>query len=344
MLNHKILATVCTAVALQLLAGVAYATTFSAQVTPPKAGTAQSPRAHTTTLTLSKIDQGVDGNAKSGLTTLAESLPADFVTTLGSFATCSPSLVVHGDNKPKCPDASLLGHVSGTAYAPAFHFDTTTDQGYIWKIGATRVGMWVHVSHPIPAGLAAYATISRGATPFGPVVTWDLTSWANGAQASTEIRVNNVTFSWEPGGSGQQSPSSAASSRQRRACLAKARKIKNSRRRKAAEKRCGHTNAKPKGPSTTASAPFVSTGCTSGSWAFQAQLTFFADPSETVNTSVACSPNAGASSSQPPPPPPPSPGPTAVLCPPVCTMNARGHTAPGSAATTQGSAPDLAVR
>jgi hypothetical protein len=319
MLKHKILATLCTAVTLQLLAGVAYATTFSAKVTPPKAGTTQSPQGHTTTLTLSKIDPGADGNANSGMTTLAESLPADFETTLGSFATCSPSLVVHGDNKPKCPDASLLGHVSGTAYAPAFHFDTTTDQGYIWKIGPSRVGMWVHVSHPIPAGLAAYATITRGATPFGPVVTWDLTSWANGAQASTEVRVNDITFSWEQRTATSSGTSSAAFKRRVRACQAKARRIKNRRKRRAALRRC----AKLKAPaSPTAPAPFASTGCTSGSWPFRADMTFYDNTTETDNASVACTPSAGASPGSPGPPPPPPPGP---LCPPLCpTADAAG--------------------
>jgi hypothetical protein len=45
--------------------------------------------------------------------------------------------------------------------------------------------------------------------------------------------------------------------------------------------------AKPK-PQPTAPAPFASTGCTSGSWPFQAQMTFNDHTTQTASATVAC--------------------------------------------------------
>jgi hypothetical protein len=326
MLNHKLTATICAGVALLVSAGAAQAANFSATVSPAAAGTTQSPQPHTTGLALTKIDPGIDGNAKSALVTLVESLPADFVTTLAPFATCPPSTVVHGDNKPKCPDAALLGHVTATAYLPALAFNTTSDQGYIWKIGDNRVGVWVHVSHPIPAGIAAYGTVTRGVAPFGPVVTWDMRPLADGAQAGSEIRVNDIAFTWEQRGASPPSStgtSSGSASRQLKACRAKARRIKNARKRRAALNRCAKAYQKAKRPSNPAApAPFVSTGCTSGKWPFRAQMTFFDNTTETDNASVGCTPTGGSTPANQPSSP--APGPTSPLCPPVCGVSDAG--------------------
>jgi hypothetical protein len=316
MLNHKLRATLCTTAALLLFAGAAHATTFTAKVDPAKSGTATSPQPHTTSLSLTGIYPGLGGNAKSALLTLVESLPADFETTFTGFGTCSPSVVVHGDYKPKCPDAALLGHVTATAYVPSLLFSTHSDQGYIWKIGDNRVGIWVHVSHPIPAGIAVYGTVSRGATPFGPVITWDIKPLAYGAQTGAEVRVNDLAFSWEPRtGSSGASPGSSA--HQMQVCQSKARRIKNKHKRAAALRRCSATKVKAK----NAPAPFVSTGCTSGKWPFRAQLTFNDNTTQTLNSTVGCTASAAAAAGAPKPPaPPPSPGPTSPLCPPLCGL------------------------
>jgi hypothetical protein len=43
-------------------------------------------------------------------------------------------------------------------------------------------------------------------------------------------------------------------------------------------------------PSPPAPAPFVSTGCTTGSWPFRAQLTFIDNATETQDATVTCQP------------------------------------------------------
>jgi hypothetical protein len=282
MLRHKLGAAICVAVAVQLLAGVAHAATFSAKVDPAATGGAQRPQTHTTTLSLSGIDPGVGGNAKSALTTLVQSLPADFITTLSHYASCSANVVVHGDNKPNCPDASVLGSVSAVAYVPALAFSTTSDRGYIFKIDSSTVRVWVHVSNPIPAGIVVQGKLSQGASPYGPVVTWDFTPLADGAQTGSEVRVNSVSFTWQ-----RQAGSTSSPSASRHSC----KKSKGKRRRKSTH--C--SKPKPK-PTSTSYAPFVSTGCSTGQWPFQAQMTFADNTSQTGNASVGCAKAASSGS------------------------------------------------
>jgi hypothetical protein len=293
MINHRLRVTLCTAVTPLLLAGAAHAATFTAKVDPPAAGTAQSPQPHTTTLSLTNIAPGLGGNAKVALATLVESLPADFQTTMTQFATCPAANVVHGDNKPQCPDASVLGHVTATAYVPSLAFNTHSDAGYIWKIGDNRVGTWVHVSHPIGAGIAVYGTVDRGAAPFGPTVTWDMKPLAIGAQTGAEVRINDLTFSWEQTAAAPAASADASISK-RQSCQAKARRINNKRKRAAALRRCAKVKKpkpKPKPqPSPTSPAPFVSIGCSTGNWPFRAQLTFIDNTTETQDATVTCQP------------------------------------------------------
>jgi hypothetical protein len=262
--RHKLGALVCVGITTQLLAGVATATTFTAGVDPAALGSALKPQTHTTSINLSNIDPGVGGNAKSALTTLVDSLPADFAATLSHYSSCSPNVVVHGDKKPKCPNSSVLGSAAAVAYLPAFAFSTTSDQGYIFKINATTIRVWVHVSKPITAGVVVEGKLTQGASPYGPVITWDFTPLADGAQTGTEVRVNRVDFSFE-----RQISSPGHT------CQARKGKRKSS--------HC----TKPKRAST-AYAPFVSAGCSAGKWAFEAQLTFADMTTETGNTSVGC--------------------------------------------------------
>jgi hypothetical protein len=86
------------------------------------------------------------------------------------------------------PAHSVIGSVTATAFVPALGFDTTSDQGYIFKLSNNSVGVWVHVSHPQPAGIAADGVITTGSAPFGPVITWDFTQIADGAQAGVADR------------------------------------------------------------------------------------------------------------------------------------------------------------
>jgi hypothetical protein len=329
MLKIGIRRALCAALALQALgAAGAHAASLTAKVTPPDPGTAQSPQPHTTTMNLDKMDPGVAGNANSATVKLVESMPADFAATLDRYGTCPSSKVVHGDNKPSCPDSSVLGSVSATAYVPALAFSTTSDQGYVFKISDTDVRAWVHVSNPQPAGIVVDGTLSRGTAPYGPVITWDFSSLASGAQASVEIRVNSVGFTWvERTGTTSTtpvSPTTGAKTRKSLSCQAKARRIKNKRKRRAALRRCAKSKKKArKGSARAAQAassysPFVSAGCTGGGWPFHAEATFSDGSKETADATVACTSTTGSPPpSSPPPPPPPSPPPS-PLCPPLC--------------------------
>lgn len=306
MYRYGLRALVGAAASMALLAGTAQATTFSAGVSPHAVGSTAKPQTHTTTLGLSDIDKGIDGNAKAALTTLVDSLPADFMTTLSHYSSCSANVVVHGDNKPKCPDSSVVGSAGGSAYVPSLHFDTTTDQGYIFKIDNSTVKFWVHVSKPIPAGLVAQGKITQGSTPFGPVVTWDLSTFATGAQAGTEVRLNRVDFTFAQGSGAGSKPASSKTS-----CKRTGRKKGKAKRK---GKHCTTSKSKPPTSTTVNYSPFVSTGCSTGKWPFQAQLTFADNTKETLNASVGCTPGSSTSSSTAP-----SPGGTGPLCPPVCT-------------------------
>lgn len=310
MLRHKLGALMCAGITAQLLGGVAHAATFTAGVDPTAAGSAQKPQAHTTAVKLGNIDPGLGGNAKSAVTTLVESLPADFTTTLSHYSSCSANVVVHGDNKPNCPNSSVVGSASAVAYVPALAFSTTSDQGYIFKIDDSTVRVWVHVSNPIPAGVVVQGKISRGAAPSGPVITWDFTPLADGAQTGSEVRVNRVDFTFD-----RQAGAKPSSSASRPSCKAPPKKSRRKgKRRRKSSAHCA--KPKPAGTSTDY-APFVSTGCSTGNWPFEAQMTFADNTTQTASTSVACT---KAASDSPPPPPPPAGGP---LCPPVCAASAK---------------------
>jgi hypothetical protein len=248
--SHKLGALVCVGITTQLLVGVASATTFTAGVDPATPGSVQKPQTHNTSINFSKIDPGPGGNAKSPLTTMVDSLPADFAATLSHYSSCSPNVVVHGDKQPNCPNRSVLGSAAAVAYLPAFAFSTTSDQGYIFKINANTIRVWVHVSKPIAAGVVVEGKLTQGVSPFGPVITWDFTPLADGAQTGTEVRVNRVDFSFQ----------------------------------RATTPRHARTS--------TAFAPFVSAGCSTGKWPFQAQLTFADKTTETHTTSVRCAKTA----------------------------------------------------
>jgi hypothetical protein len=282
MLRHKLGATICVAVAVQLLGGVAHAATFTAGVQPSATGSPPKPQTHTTSLSLSDIDPGLGGNAKAALTSLVESLPADFATTLSHYSSCSANVVVHGDNKPNCPASSVLGSADAVAYLPSFAFSTTSDQGYIFKIDASTIRVWVHVSHPIPAGVVVEGKLSTGTAPYGPIITWDFTPLADGAQTGTEVRVNRVGFTFQ-----RQSGSMSASSGSGVGCKKTTSKSKH----KHKSRHCAKTKHKPAstGPDY---APFVTAGCSTGSWPFQAQMTFADKTTQAATTSVGCAKTA----------------------------------------------------
>jgi hypothetical protein len=291
-------------------------------------------------MALDTMDPGPGGNANSAAVKIVESMPVDFAATLDRFATCPSSKVVHGDKKPSCPDSSVLGNATATAYVPALVFSTTSDQGYIFKISDNAVRAWVHVSSPQEAGVVVDGTLSRGAAPYGPVITWDLSSLASGAQAGVEVRTNSVGFIWNqqtgtPASSTPGSPGSGGNTPQSRSCQAKARRIKNSRKRRTALRRCTKSKPKKKGrkgsarvaQATSTYSPFVSTGCTGGMWPFHAEATFADGTKETADAKVACTSTTG---SPPPSNPPSSPAPpTSPLCPPLCAVaTAAGSNSP----------------
>ncbi len=331
--------TVAAAAISVVACATAQASTLTVKVDPPGAGTPQNPQAHTTSLTLDKIDQGTDGNAKSAPVTLTERFPADFAVTLGSYATCPSAKVVHGDNKPDCPDNSILGNASGSAYVPALLFRTTSDRGYIYKLSDQTVRAWIHFSSPQQVGVIVNGTFANGSAPFGPTITWDFKAIGDGAEAGVEVRVNSVGFVWTQhtaNGTGQApaAPTTSERARVKRAraqCSRRARRIKSRRKRQRALRHCAKPTPKPKTKPTPppqategqAYSGLTSTGCTNGSWPFRAEMSFADGTSETADATVACS------GTPPPSPPPAQGGSGSPLCPPICAVPASaGHRRP----------------
>jgi hypothetical protein len=306
----------------------AHASTLTVKVDPPDAGTAQSPQAHTTSLQLDKIYPGPDGNSKSAPVALTESFPADFATTLGGYAACPSAKVIHGDKKPDCPDDSIVGTASGSAYVPALLFNTTSDRGYMYKLSDQAVRAWIHFTSPQQVGVIVNGTFAAGAAPFGPAITWDFKAIGNGAEAGVEVRVNSVGFVWTQHAANGSAQAPAASTKDDRArakrarakCNRRARRIKDSRKRRRALHRCAKLKPKPApkpAPAPAQGKPYSgvsSTGCTNGSWPFRANMSFSDGTSETADATVTCN---GAPPK--PPPAPPSGGPSSPLCPPICT-------------------------
>jgi hypothetical protein len=279
--------TILAVVASVAACATAYASTLTVAVDPPSAGTAPAPQAHTTSLAVGGLDSGPDGSPKSALVTLTESLPADFATTLGPFATCSSAKVVHGDNKPDCPDGSIVGTAAGAASVPALLFHTTSDRGYIYKLNDGAVRAWIHFSRPQQVGVVVGGTFAPGLPPFGPTITWDFGKLASGAEAGAEVRVSSAGFVWT-----QQAGSAAAPTtkpKQSRAqCNRRARRIKNKRKRRRALRLCAKAKPKHRAPSPTTYSALSSTGCTTGAWPFRAQASFSDGTAETADATVAC--------------------------------------------------------
>jgi hypothetical protein len=332
MISHRIARGTVVAIAIFVVASAtAHASTLTVKVDPPDAGTTQSPQTHTTSITLDKINPGADGNSKVAPVTLVESFPADFAVTLGSYASCSSAKVVHGDKKPDCPDSSILGTASGSAYVPALLFNTTSDYGWIYKLSDHAVRAWIHFSSPQQVGVIINGVFGTGAAPFGPTITWDFKAIGSGAEAGVEVRVNSISYVWNRHAAsassharaGSEAITRASSSRASSNCTKRARRIKDKRKRKQALRRCAKAKPTPAPapappPASGDYSPLVSTGCAAGSWPFRATMSFTDGTSETADTSVKCS-------GPPPPPPPPTGGggPTSPLCPPICAPSAR---------------------
>jgi hypothetical protein len=275
---------------LLLASAVAHATpaTLSAAVTPTSGGSAASPAGHVVTTEVSHIAAGPDGNPTKGVNSMTLSFPVDLATNFGSYATCPESTVVHQDAKPNCPDGSILGHTEGAAYVPALHTTAHSDYGYIFKTGPSSVRTWTHVSKPAETSVVIPGVISKGTAPYGPVITWDMSTLPTGAEVGVEVDLSSFKWTWDSGTATAQ-PSNA---KKRAACLRKAKKIKNKKKRKSAVRRCNKRY--PKRPSRAltrvdaSTTPFVSSGCTGGNWMFHAALTFFDKSTDTADAKVAC--------------------------------------------------------
>jgi hypothetical protein len=301
----------------------AHASALTAKVDPPDPGTTQAPQAHTTSIAIDNMAPGSGGNPKSAAVTMVNATPAEFALTLGGYTACPSAKVVHNDNKPDCPEASIVGTAAGSAYVPALLFRTTSDRGFIYKLSDTTVRAWIHFSNPQETGIPITGTLTAGAPPYGPTITWDLSSLANGSESGVEVRVSSASFIWTTQAGAAAAPQAPASTKAktkklRATCRKRARRVKDKHKRQRELRRCAKLKAKPAPappPSQTGThSALSSTGCASGSWPFRADMSFADGTKETADATAACTHTDPA----PPPssPPPPSPGP---LCPPLCS-------------------------
>lgn len=209
-----------------------------------------------------------------------------------------------GQKKPDCPADSLLGTAEITVYLPALHGSASSDAGYVWKTGPHSVAAWNHVSQPVEIAAAVFAEVKPPAGSDGPIINWDFGPAAHKEVQNLEVRVARFQVAWKPADSAAPTTPTAspkpASSRSKKyaACMRKAKKIKNKKKRAKAQRACQRKYGKKSSgraveqsrDSATASAfsPFMSTACTGDGWTQQSRLTYLDETSETVQAKIDC--------------------------------------------------------
>jgi hypothetical protein len=321
-------------------AGTASATTFTANVDPSGSGTTSAPKAQNVTFDLQRIKAGPDGNPTTGVVGLDEIMAPEFASGFDHFAVCAKDVIASASrDQPNCPADSVLGTAAAKLYVPAVAGSSTTDRGFMYKTGSDTFAAWLHVSQPVEVGAALYGVLKPASNTTGITASWDFTP-AGKAQNSQHVEIRAVSWKtvWAvPGQTVTAPPSKTATApsskkkHKRETCVGKARKIKNRQKREQRIKACRraaakrkHSSAKKRSQGTARAAaasefsPFMSTGCSAGSWTLQAHLTYADGSDETLQSSVSCASGAGQGG---------SPG-GGILppcgIPPICSSSAAG--------------------
>lgn len=279
------------------------ATTLTGTVTPAGAGTKSAPKAQTVTFDTKDIKAGADGNPTSGATKLEQILPPDFISGFEGFATCDKAKITMATTKPDCPPESLLGTIQATLYLVEFRAKVNSDQGYVWKTGPDTFGSWVHVSKPIEKTGVGFGVVKPAADGNGPTAVFDPSSAAKGENQPVHAWLSRWNVAWRAAGTTPAAPKPTTQHKPKnkyKACMQKARRIKNKKKRAKAIRACKraakHRKSKARAAAATegtaAFSPFESTACTGGSWTLQTHLEYLDGTNETVKSTVSCTSGA----------------------------------------------------
>jgi hypothetical protein len=244
---------------------------------------------------------GAGGQPSDAVSEVATAVPADFASRLDAFETCPADTVTAGSAQPDCPRGSVVGTIGYTMWIKSFGLSIPTDRGFVYKVGRDAVRSWVHINAVgTEDGGVVDGRLTSGPAPFGPTLVWDFRAYADGSQAegavvalsrfhSEFVTNEHVTPATAP------SPSAPAPKhkRKRLTCMQRAARIKSSRRRHAAVRRCRalHRRRRPAhAAQASATSLFGSTACSAGTWTFEARLTYPNGTRETPQSAVACTP------------------------------------------------------
>jgi hypothetical protein len=278
-----------------LAAAAAGATTLAVSASPQTAGTASAPQPQALTLTLSKIGYANNSPSRT-LVAVTEQLPSSFKDQLSLFGDCpSGDFENLNSSPPPCPSNSLVGIASFTAYVPSL-LVTANAAGYIYKVSASQVEAWVHITKPAQFSVAVPGTVGSASSSGGPSVNWNLSA---AIDFGVTADITMFQTGWDVHRVAERTP--AAPHRTSKAKPKKAKKHAkpkaSSKHHKAKPKKRSHKHGKPKtSPPTTVvttqtASAFESTSCpAAGSWSFSAELRYHDGSSETVQDSLACAP------------------------------------------------------
>jgi hypothetical protein len=297
------------------------ASQFSASAEPTTPGTATAPVPVDVTLDY-HAETDPTGSPVKAAERVTQLLPSDFVSQLGAFGTC-PRSTVHAaatggpHDPPKCPANSVVGAGAFETFVPSIRLDASSDKVIIYSTGDGGLTAWYHVTKPAEFTGYEDGQIGNGSSPFGPIVVWDISRDADGRTVSgVEARLKHWQTQYlRSAASGGGVPAGAAPKKPRKlSCEQRARKIKNTKRRRSALRRCRkhRRHARRRARSTAEQAQhalFASTGCPAGKWPFGLEVSYKDASNEKLDASVTC--NSSGPDGTPPPPacslPPPLP-------------------------------------
>jgi hypothetical protein len=272
------------------------ADSFKAGATPATAGTVDAPATTQTTVDL-QLATDANGKPRDAATSIAFALPADFASNLSKFDTCDAGAIIAAATggphaPPDCPETSKVGGGAITVAVPSLNlYGIKTNVVYLYKVNDGMLGAWFYFTKTRVTG-ASLGPISAGTAPYGPTITWDFSLAAQGSplvggQPIYVVRWANTFKKWKP---------ADLNAAKRAACNKRANK-KKGKARKQALKKCAKTYKPKPGPSTSSTGedlkgvtPFGATGCTGGSWPFEATVKFInGTPDAKLTDSVTCS-------------------------------------------------------
>lgn len=301
------------------------ATTFTAKVDPVEPGTQSEPKPVDIDLSLELESDAV--GTPVGVARLVDfALPSEFVNQLARFDTCSRQTLATKEPS-ECPAGAILGSavmVGAPTLLPGRQ--ETLDRGVLVNLGGDKIVYWWKITQPVTIQGIFDGVVSAGSDPFGPVATFDFSPLADGSAANgLEIRLKRLDMRFRrlPAGSADEPKKPKRScrskakeirnakrrtrairrcrrNRKRASCRVKGRNIKNAMRRRRAFRRCvkagpsGRRQPRRAGPAQASQAeperaPFASAGCASGTWPFQARITYEDDRREQADAGVSCS-------------------------------------------------------